>query len=137
MPESLTQKPTWPDYWRPRTAFETHNGRSALAAATGLHAPLPTLRRVSELADDTEHGTSIMHYLDRVHRPSFGAIRSPKCAKQRQHSLGIDKAAESTMVRELSGAPDLGELIEPGSVFSAISRQFAAIHTARYRQQGD
>jgi hypothetical protein len=67
---------------------------------------------------------STMHYLDRLHRPSFGAIgwvriRSPKCAKHRQHSLGIDKAAESTMLRELSGAPDLGELIEPGSVFSA------------------
>ena len=65
---------------------------------------------------------STMHYLDRLHRPSFGAIRwvrirSPKCAKHRQHSLGIDKAAESTMLRELSGAPDLGELIKPGSVF--------------------
>jgi hypothetical protein len=34
------------------------------------------------------------------------------------------------MLRELSGAPDLGELIEPGSVFSTISRQFAPIHTA-------
>ena len=68
---------------------------------------------------------STMHYLDRPHRPSFGAIgwvriRSPKCAKHRQHSLGIDKAAESTMLRELSGAPDLCELIEPDSVFSAI-----------------
>jgi hypothetical protein len=40
--ESLTQKPT-NDYQQLRPAFETDNGRSALAAGTGLHAPLAHL----------------------------------------------------------------------------------------------
>ena len=40
--KSLTQKPTWPDYWRQTTAFETDTGRSALAARTALHAPKET-----------------------------------------------------------------------------------------------
>jgi hypothetical protein len=40
---SLTQKPTWPDYWRQTTAFEPDTGRSALAARTALLAPLRPL----------------------------------------------------------------------------------------------
>jgi hypothetical protein len=43
--QTLTQKPTWPNRHR-RTAFETHNGRSALAAGTALRAPKPSLPRV-------------------------------------------------------------------------------------------
>ena len=38
-PQCLTQKPTWPYYWRQRTAFEADTGRSALAAGTALYAP--------------------------------------------------------------------------------------------------
>jgi hypothetical protein len=101
-----------------------------------LCAAFPNLLTTQRTAPST------MHYLDRLHRPSFGGIgwvriRSAKRAEQCQHSLGIDEAAESMMLRELSGAPDLGELIEPGSIFSAIGHQFAPIHTALYRQQGD
>jgi len=36
--KSLTQKPTYPNHQEQRAAFETHNGRSALAAGTALRA---------------------------------------------------------------------------------------------------
>ena len=39
--KSLTHKPTRPDYWRQRTAFEADSGRSVLAARTALLAPKP------------------------------------------------------------------------------------------------
>jgi hypothetical protein len=35
----LSQKPTWPDYWRQKTAFEADTDRSALAARTALLGP--------------------------------------------------------------------------------------------------
>jgi hypothetical protein len=38
LPKSLIQKPRWLDGRQQRTAFESHNGRSALAAGTGVHA---------------------------------------------------------------------------------------------------
>jgi hypothetical protein len=41
--KSLSQSPAWPNYQQQGTAFKPHNGHSALAAGTTLHAPLRPL----------------------------------------------------------------------------------------------
>jgi hypothetical protein len=86
--------------------------RIARRSMNAEDCPLPTLRRVSELAGDTEHlpEHQVLCTTWTGCPPSFGPIgwvriRSAKRAKLYQHSLGIDRAAESAMLRELSGAP--------------------------------
>ena len=44
-PHSPTEKATWSDHQRQRTALETETGRSALAAGRGLHAPFQTFAK--------------------------------------------------------------------------------------------
>ena len=51
--KNLTQKPTWPIRPSRATAFKTDNGRSVLAAGTGLHAPKATLPGPDDRSEET------------------------------------------------------------------------------------